>query len=84
MQFWECGIGLSGLARGFLVAGAEQLIVSHWPVRDDAASFLSIKTIDRIQSNLDEAEALRQAMMKLRASTDIPNAAHPAIWASFA
>ncbi len=33
--------GLSGLARAFLYAGTRALLVSHWPVRDDAAAMLT-------------------------------------------
>jgi CHAT domain-containing protein/Tfp pilus assembly protein PilF len=35
------GEGLSGLANAFFYAGARSLLVSHWPVRDDAAAWLT-------------------------------------------
>lgn len=36
----------SGLAQAFLYAGARALLVSHWPVRDDAASYLTVRTVE--------------------------------------
>ena len=75
--------GLSGLASSFFYAGAQNLLVSHWPVRDDAAAFLTVNMIENTQSGMSKAEALQKAMQDLRSNTDIPNAAHPALWASF-
>src|SRR3546814_4345111 len=34
---------LSGLAQGFFLAGAERVMASHWPVRDDIARRLDRK-----------------------------------------
>ncbi len=75
--------GYSGLARAFARAGARSLMLSHWRVRDDAASFLSVETVRRSASGTSRAEALRQAQLALMADKAIPDAAHPAIWAPF-
>lgn len=75
--------GLSGLASSFFYAGAQNLLVSHWPVRDDAAAFLTVNMIENAQSGMSKAEALQKAMKDLRFNADIPNASHPALWASF-
>lgn len=72
-----------GLTRAFLYAGADALLVSHWPVRDDAAAFLTVNTVRYSQAGLSKAEALQKAIMDIRQNTDIPNADHPAIWAPF-
>ncbi|MEO8667919.1 MAG: CHAT domain-containing protein, partial [Bauldia sp.] len=40
--------GLSGLARAFLYAGARAILVSHWPVRDDAAAALTTGAFARL------------------------------------
>ncbi|MBS8225414.1 CHAT domain-containing protein [Vannielia litorea] len=77
--------GLSGLARAFLVAGAETLMVSHWPVRDDAAARLttdafSALTRDDIQSKSSALQASMQAMLE---DGSDPTLAHPAAWAPF-
>jgi CHAT domain-containing protein len=79
------GEGLSGLASAFLYAGARSLLVSHWPVRDDAAGLLTRRAL-RIaaeDSALGHAEALRRSMLDLIDNGTIPNAAHPSTWAPF-
>jgi len=75
--------GYSGLARAFAQAGARSLMLSHWRVRDDAATMLSVETMRRAAGGASRAEALRQAELALIARTDVPDAAHPAVWAPF-
>ena len=41
----EGALGLSGLARAFFYAGARNLLASHWPVRDDVAAQITVRTI---------------------------------------
>ncbi|QIG79602.1 CHAT domain-containing tetratricopeptide repeat protein [Stakelama tenebrarum] len=73
----------SGLAQAFVFAGARSLLLSHWRVRDDAAARLSVATVRGAAQGLGKAEALRRAQLELMADPDIPDAAHPAIWAPF-
>jgi CHAT domain-containing protein len=73
----------TGLAHAFLYAGARSLLLSHWQVRDDAASRLSVATVRGTASGLDRAEALRRAMLALIADRKVPGGAHPAVWAPF-
>ncbi len=73
----------SGLTSAFLYAGADSLLVSHWPVRDDAASYLTVNTVKNAQNGVSKAQALQKSMLDLMQDKDIPNAAHPAIWAPF-
>ena len=75
--------GLSGLARAFLMAGARTLMVSHWPVRDDAAARLTTGTITALTSPRRKAEALQSAMKQLMQDDSDPSLAHPAAWAPF-
>ncbi|WP_226779245.1 CHAT domain-containing protein [Oceaniglobus trochenteri] len=77
--------GLSGLARAFLFAGARSLIVSHWPVRDDAAARLTTDTFTRLADHRarGRAEALQGAMQAMLDDTSDPSLAHPAAWAPF-
>ena len=81
--------GLSGLARSFFYAGARNLLVSHWPVRDDVAEKITVEAIrlKRERPELSRPEALRLAMRKVRddPSHDSPNDtwAHPNAWAPF-
>lgn len=81
--------GLSGLARAFFYAGARNLLVSHWPVRDDVAARLTVRTIEIARDNpaLTRAAALGKAMKEIRNSTaaDRPGDtwANPNAWAPF-
>ncbi len=77
--------GLSGLARAFLFAGARSIMVSHWPVRDDAAARLTTVALDRLATGRarGRAEALQQSMIALMDDTRDPTLAHPSAWAPF-
>lgn len=72
------GEGLLGLARGFLYAGARQLIVSLWPVSDTATADLMVDLYRHIIAGLTPAEALRRAKL-----TALGAGAAPAVWAAF-
>ena len=81
--------GLSGLARSFFFAGADRLLASHWPVRDDVAGQLTLQTLqnDSDRSGRSKAQALQQAMIAIRndpaADTENDTWAHPSAWAPF-
>jgi CHAT domain-containing protein len=77
--------GLSGLARAFLFAGARAILVSHWPVRDDAAMLLTTAALSWHAGNpgASRARALQQAMIGLIDRDDVPDFAHPSAWAPF-
>ena len=75
--------GYSGLARGFLQAGAQSLLVSLWPLRDDAAARLTVDTVRFHARGVSQAEALRRAQLRLIGDRTLPDAANPAIWAPF-
>ncbi|WP_420145320.1 CHAT domain-containing tetratricopeptide repeat protein [Sphingobium sp.] len=72
----------SGLAQAFRYAGAGSLLVSHWPVRDDASAFVTLETVKGAKRGLPRAVALQRAMLKLMASGR-PDAGQPYIWAPF-
>ncbi|PHR20537.1 MAG: hypothetical protein COA41_05080 [Sphingopyxis sp.] len=73
----------SGLAKAFRLAGTRSLLLSHWPVRDDAAAVLSVETVTNAKNGMSRAEALRQAQLKLMADPTVPGADNPAVWAPF-
>lgn len=77
--------GLSGLARAFFYAGARNLLASHWPVADDAAPRLTVRTVElmRDRPSLSRAEALQSAMREVREDRAHAGWAHPGIWAPF-
>ena len=85
----EGAAGLSGLARAFFYAGARNLLVSHWPVRDDVASRLTVETIRLQKANpaLSRSQALQLAMRGIRNDASHDSAtdtwAHPNAWAPF-
>jgi CHAT domain-containing protein len=76
---------LSGLAKAFAYAGARALLVSHWPVGDDAAARLTSDVFARMTSDptLERAEGLRQAMLAMIADKSNETNAYPAHWAPF-
>lgn len=73
----------SGLARAFQLAGARSLLLSHWPVRDDAATRLSVATVMAARNGMARSEALRQAQLALIDDATIAGGASPSIWAPF-
>lgn len=84
--------GLSGLARAFFFAGARNLLVSHWQVRDDVAPKLTVATVSPEAGVRSRAEALQMAARAVRMDKthDGPDAegqfdtwAHPNAWAAF-
>ncbi|EGF93634.1 tetratricopeptide repeat family protein [Asticcacaulis biprosthecium C19] len=75
--------GYSGLARAFMQAGTDSLLVSMWPVRDDIADRLSVDTVRRHARGDSQAEALRKAVLDLMKDTKVVGGANPAIWAPF-
>ena len=73
----------SGLAQAFRYAGARTLLLSHWPVRDDAASDIAIHTIASARAGMPRDVALQRAMLRLMASRTMPGAADPFIWGPY-
>ena len=74
----------SGLTRAFRYAGARAILVSHWPVRDDVASALSVAAIRGSAGGLRRDVALQRAMLKLISSSKIKDGYNPYLWAPFA
>lgn len=85
---------LSALARGFLYAGADALLASHWRVSDDATAALTVETLmaQRADPQRTRAQALQMGMNAVRTGkrtdgTAVPGWraawAHPGAWAAF-
>ncbi len=72
------GDGMVGLSRSFVAAGAPSVLVSLWAVDDSSTSELMAEFYRQLQSQPNKAEALRQAMLKIRKQK--PN---PFYWAAF-
>jgi len=75
------GEGLIGLTRGFLYAGANNLLVSLWQVNDVSTSNLMIDFYQKILDGQSKPAALREA--KLRMIEQQAKYAKPYYWAPF-
>jgi CHAT domain-containing protein/Tfp pilus assembly protein PilF len=75
------GEGLIGLARAFMYAGAQSLVVSLWRVADRPTADLMVKFYRRLDRDGNKTEALRQA--KLQMIQVGGRFAHPLFWAPF-
>jgi len=80
---------LSGLPEAFFYAGARSILVSHWRVRDDAATRLVVGMFQARRNDpaIGKAEALRQSMLQLMNDTSFDSTratlADPAAWGAF-
>jgi CHAT domain-containing protein len=73
------GQGLVGLRAALQGAGAQSILVSLWPVDDDATRALMQAFYENIfEKNMDEASALRAAQNKVRSD---PRWSSPYYWA---
>jgi len=92
------GEGYVGLAHAFLQSGARSVLVSEWPVDDEATAQLMIRLYQNVAGSYEQDRgagpaapmplhaALREARGWLRAHADARGEhpyAHPALWASF-
>ncbi|MEM6398281.1 MAG: CHAT domain-containing tetratricopeptide repeat protein [Bacteroidota bacterium] len=76
------GEGLLGLSRSFLNAGADNLVVSLWPVQDEATSSLMVDLYKLLLSDNNGrlSSQLRQAKLDFMSSEEW---AHPYYWSAF-
>ena len=79
----EAAPAYSGLAQAFRYAGSRTLMLSHWPVRDDAAADLTGTVLRQAASGKTPAQALRAAMLRTMSNHALPDAANPHVWAPF-
>ena len=74
------GEGVYGLRRAFVLAGAESLIMSLWPVDDYVTREMMIAYYKALKVGLGRGEALRQTQLKM---LQRKSRMHPFYWASF-
>src|SRR5262249_50342494 len=74
------GEGVYGLRRAFVLAGAETLVMSLWPVSDAIARETMVSYYTGLRYGLGRGDALRQSKLDMlkRAARQ-----HPYYWASF-
>ena len=69
------------LSRGFIHAGAKNLIVSLWPTVDVGTKLLMLEFYDRLTTGTAPAEALRAAKLELIKNGGLT--ARPLFWGPF-
>src|SRR6185436_4310591 len=74
------GEGILGLTRGFIYAGAKNLMVSLWRVSDASTSRLMIEFYNHLLTGKTKPDALKKAKLKLLRSKEFH---HPYYWAPF-
>jgi CHAT domain-containing protein len=74
------GEGVYGMRRAFMLAGAETLVMSLWPVGDAVARDTMVAYYARLRAGDGRGDALRQAKLSIlrRQATR-----HPYFWAAF-
>ena len=74
------GEGVYGLRRAFMLAGAETLVMSLWPVTDSIARDTMVAYYARMRTGAGRGDALRQAKLSILKR---PAQRHPYYWAGF-
>jgi CHAT domain-containing protein len=74
------GEGVYGLRRAFMLAGAETLVMSLWPVSDAVARDTMVAYYARLRSGFGRGDALRQAKLSILRR---PGLRHPYYWGGF-
>lgn len=77
------GQEFSGLRRAFGIAGARSQLTSLWSVFDDSTAVLMLAFYQAIQAGTPRVQALRDAQLTVKSSTEHPDWAHPECWAAF-
>lgn len=72
------GEEILGLARGFLAAGAESLVLSLWTVNDGATARLMTSFYEAVREGDKPSKALRKAQLEF-----VADGAHPYFWSPF-
>lgn len=77
------GQGVLGLRRAFLLAGAQNVLMSLWPVDDDTTAQMMV-SFYRNLTTLSKAEALHQAQLEVIGALRARHGfASPRLWAAF-
>jgi len=74
------GEGIEGLNRAFYYAGASSVLMSLWPVNDQATSQLMERFYIHLKSSVSISSALRRTKLEM---IDSDNLSHPYYWAGF-
>ena len=67
-------MAFSGLASAFRQAGANTLLATHWPVRDDISAAIVTETLRNFRAGMTKQAALQAAQRSVRQRADLPGA----------
>jgi CHAT domain-containing protein len=79
------GDGLGGLTNAFLMAGARNVVVTHWPIISEHAAGITVPLVEElvVGSAVNVATSLRMVMLAHIVDPPDPSLRHPMYWASF-
>jgi len=78
------GDGFSGLINSFLIAGADSVLATHWPVQDEASKILITQTFDKIiKKKINTSEALKQTKIEFISGIYGDKYKNPLFWAPY-
>ena len=79
---YERGEGVVSIGRGFMYAGIPSLVMTLWPINDQATASLMTDFYEQLSKGKTKSAAMRQAKLNyLEAASAV--SAHPFFWASF-
>ena len=78
----EGGEGIMSLARAFAYAGCPSIVMSHWPVDDQASTQLMDYFYQYLSEGVTKDEALRQAKLSFLENAN-EQTMHPFYWSNF-
>ena len=80
----KIGEGVMSLRRAFLIAGAQTVLASHWPVSDKATSPLVTEFMRRWRAGEPRAQAWHEAQLELlRSKGTKEDFSNPYFWSAF-
>ena len=79
---YEKGNGIASLARAFMYAGANSILVSLWQINDYATAKIMVDFYENLAEGLPKDMALRQSKQRYISEAK-GHFAHPAYWSSF-
>ena len=72
--------GVYGLQRAFQLAGAKSILMTLWPIEDNAARIIMLSFYNHWINGMNKSKALQEAQKELMA---IPPYNHPSYWGAF-
>ncbi|RLD82079.1 MAG: hypothetical protein DRJ15_02655 [Bacteroidetes bacterium] len=76
------GEGIMSMARGFIFAGVQSIIMTLWAVEDQSGSVLMSKFYQNLVEGMEIDEALREAKLQYLSEAD-QLSAHPYLWSGY-